>query len=371
MCGIIGAINTNKDLIDGSKIIEAITLQKERGNGLGSGYAAYGIYPEFKDLYAVHIACDNEQSLKLADEFIRAHTYVRLAEDIPVRNIKSITWHPILKRYFVTPGPNNEDMILRNMEILNIEDMEIFSESYMKDFVFNFNSSIPGAFIMSCGKNMGVFKGVGEPDDIGEFFMIDKMKAYIWLAHNRFPTNSQSWWGGAHPFSLLEWSVVHNGEITSYGVNKNYIEMFGYRCLFKTDTEVIAYLFNHFVRERKMSLNDVCDVLSPPFWGEIDGMEEGKRKSRIKFLRQNFPQALLNGPFAILVSNGEALIAMNDNLKLRPLVAAKEQDAYYFSSEESSFEVLCPDREESWLLSRGKPEVIYLKEVINGVTEYS
>jgi len=36
--------------------------------------------------------------------------------------------------------------------------------------------------------------------------------------------------GGAHPFNLLNWSVVHNGEITSYGTNRRYIESYGYKC---------------------------------------------------------------------------------------------------------------------------------------------
>ena len=363
MCGIVGAIDTELSMIKGSDIVEAITLLRERGNGLGSGYAVYGIYPEFKDLYAIHIACDNEYAVQEAENYIKAHTYVKAAEDIPIRNVKSIKWHPILRRYFVMPGPNNEDFMLKNMDPGNLQTEEEFAEIYMKNFVFDFNKSIKGAFVMSCGKNMGVFKGVGYPDEIGEFYMIDRMEGYIWLAHNRFPTNSQSWWGGAHPFSLLEWTVVHNGEITSYGVNRNYIEMHGYKCLLQTDTEVISYLFDFFVREKGFSIEDTCTILSPPLWEEIDEMEDDKEKKRIKLLRQFYPQALLNGPFAILVSNGSSLIAMNDNLKLRPLVAAKSGSRYYFSSEECSFEILCPEREKTWMLSRNRPEIISVKEI--------
>jgi glutamate synthase domain-containing protein 1 len=231
----------------------------------------------------------------------------------------------------------------------------------MKKFVFDFNRTIPGAFVMSCGRNMGVFKGVGYPEDIGEFFRIDKMEARMWLAHSRFPTNTQSWWGGAHPFSLLEWSVVHNGEITSYGVNRNYLQMFGYDCRLHTDTEVISYLFDLFVREFRMPLEDACTVLSPPLWKEID--EEGEEKrAKLLRLRQYYPQALLNGPFAVLVANGTEMIAMNDHLKLRPLVGAKRGDRYFFSSEECSFQVLCPDREATWMLEGGRPHIVRMKE---------
>lgn len=54
---------------------------------------------------------------------------------------------------------------------------------------------------------------------------------------------------------------------------------------------------------------------------------------------------------------------MNDNLKLRPLVGAKDRGRYFYSSEESSFEILCPEREQTWQLTRGKPEIIGMKEL--------
>jgi len=362
MCGIVGGINTKGGMLKGSDFIDAISIQHERGNGLGGGFAVYGIYPDLKDYYALHIACENESIAESADEYIRAHLYVKIAEDIPTKDIKPISWHPILKRYFVLPGPNNEDIKLLNIDPTSMNLKDEYVESYMKSFVFDFNQSIDGAFVMSCGKDMGVFKGVGYPEDIGEFYLIDKMQGSIWLVHNRFPTNSQSWWGGAHPFSLLEWSVVHNGEITSYGVNKNYLEMYGYKCRLQTDTEVISYLFDFLIRERRLSLVDTCTVLSPPLWEEIDKIRDEKKRKRIQKLRQLFPQALLNGPFAILVSNGKYLVAMNDSLKLRPLVGAQDKQNYFFSSEECSFKVLCPNRERTWQLSRGKPEIVGMME---------
>ena len=46
------------------------------------------------------------------------------------------------------------------------------------------------------------------------------------------------------PFTLLNWSIVHNGEISSYDANRRYVEQFGYECELQTDTEVITYLFD-------------------------------------------------------------------------------------------------------------------------------
>jgi len=138
--------------------------------------------------------------------------------------------------------------------------------------------------------------------------------------------------------------------------------MFGYRCLLQTDTEVISYLFDLLVREYGMSVSDACSVISPPLWPEIEEMQDEAKKRKLLYLRQYFPQALLNGPFAILVSNGKEMIALNDNLKLRPLVVAKRGEQYFFSSEECSFEILCPDREKTWMLDGGKPEIVKMKE---------
>ena len=108
--------------------------------------------------------------------------------------------------------------------------------------VFYINAHIDGAFVASSGKNMGAFKGVGYPEEIGEYYRIDEYKAWLWTAHGRFPTNTPGWWGGAHPFTLLNWSIVHNGEISSYDTNRRYVEQFGYDCALQTDTEVITYL---------------------------------------------------------------------------------------------------------------------------------
>ncbi len=367
MCGIVGGIDTNGGRMGGEEFIRAISVQRDRGNGLGGGFAAYGIYPGFEKFYALHIACGTEGAARAADDFIKNHCYVKVAEDIPTRDLEAIQWHPMMRRYFVVPGPSNEDLKLSNMAPGSALQGGEAMDAFMKKFVFDFNKTIPGSFVMSCGKNMGVFKGVGYPEDIGRFFMLDKMEASIWMVHSRFPTNTQSWWGGAHPFTLLEWSVVHNGEITSYGVNRNYLEMFGYECSLKTDTEVISYLFDLLGRENGLAIGDVCTVLSPPLWEDIDRIEEPAERAKTTHLRQYYPQALLNGPFAILVSDGRSLIAMNDRSKLRPLVAARRGGQVFFSSEECSFQILCPDREETWMLKGGKPEIVKMKEAQSAV----
>ena len=47
-CAIAGIMDRSGGLHDGSDILKAIALMHDRSNGLGGGFAAYGIYPEYK-----------------------------------------------------------------------------------------------------------------------------------------------------------------------------------------------------------------------------------------------------------------------------------------------------------------------------------
>ena len=138
-------------------------------------------------------------------------------------------------------------------------------KEYTARTVMHINTYLKGAYVFSSGKNMGVFKAVGFPEDVGKFYKLDEYKAYSWTAHGRYPTNTPGWWGGAHPFSLLDYTVVHNGEISSYDANRRYIEMFGYKCTLQTDTEVITYIADYLLRRQKLSLEETASVIAAPF----------------------------------------------------------------------------------------------------------
>ena len=54
-CSIFGAMNRDGERFTGAGVMKAIANMHVRGNGLGGGFAAYGIYPEYKDYYAFHL----------------------------------------------------------------------------------------------------------------------------------------------------------------------------------------------------------------------------------------------------------------------------------------------------------------------------
>ncbi len=102
---------------------------------------------------------------------------------------------------------------------------------------------------------MGVFKAVGYPGGRRASFIVwTNTRATAGRRTAAIPTNTPGWWGGAHPFALLDLSVVHNGEISSYDANRRCIEMYGYNCTLLTDTEVITYIIDYLVRRQGLTL---------------------------------------------------------------------------------------------------------------------
>jgi glutamate synthase domain-containing protein 1 len=218
------------------------------------------------------------------------------------------------------------------------------------------NTETGKAFVFSSGKNMGVFKGVGFPEDIAEFFCLEDYSGYIWTCHGRFPTNTPGWWGGAHPFNILDWTVVHNGELSSYGINRRYLEMYGYKCTMQTDTEVLAYAFDLLMRRQRLPIELVSKILAPPLWSEIENLDPEK-KMLFKTLRQTYGSLLMNGPFSIVVAHEGEMIGLNDRIKLRPLSAGLRGDFLYLSSEEASIRLVSKELDKYWNPRGGEPVI--------------
>ena len=192
MCGIIGVIDRRRKCMDGTGIKAALTQMNERGSGEGAGYVSYGIYPEYKDFYALHVFFDNIRENKAALDIL-LEKWGTIVHDEQIKtyeqpNIRKVhtPW-----RYFFRP-----DRSLMPKSTTPDEDI-------ITHLVMTVNAAKNGALIFSSGKNLGVFKAAGWPEDVANFYRIEDYKGYLWLAHNRYPTNTPGWWGGAHPFNLL------------------------------------------------------------------------------------------------------------------------------------------------------------------------
>ena len=322
----------------------------ERSNGLGGGFAAYGIYPEYKEFYALHMFFNDRNSRKNCEAFLKERFEIVKSEIMPTRKIPAITDEPVIWRYFVAPLQSN------------LHNLQLDEKEYVARTVMKINCEMPGSFVFSSGKNMGAFKAVGYPEDVGVFYKLDEYEGYSWTAHGRYPTNTPGWWGGAHPFTLLDYSIVHNGEISSYDANRRFIEMFGYKCTLQTDTEVITYIMDYLLRIQKLSLSEAASVIAAPFWSTIENKTDLYDKQKHEFLRTVFPSLLITGPFSIVFGFNGGLMALNDRLKLRSMVVGEKDDKVFIASEEAAIRVMEPDAGNIYAPAGGEPVIIKVKE---------
>ncbi len=348
-CAIAAVISRDGKRMSGEMITNAMKPMHDRSNGLGGGFAAYGIYNDYKDFYALHMFFDERATRKNCEQFLKERFEIVKSEIIPTRKISSITDEPIIWRYFVSP-------LKSVLASLQLDEKEFVARTVMK-----INTEMKGAYVFSSGKNMGAFKAVGFPEDVGVFYRLEEYYGYSWTAHGRYPTNTPGWWGGAHPFTLLDYSVVHNGEISSYDANRRHIEMFGYKCTLQTDTEVITYIMDYLLRVQSLTLKEAACVIAAPFWSTIETKGE-KERDILTYLRTVFPGLLITGPFSIVLGFEGGLMALNDRLKLRSMVAGEKDDLVFIASEEAAIRVMEPDAQNIYSPAGGEPVIIKVKE---------
>lgn len=349
-CAISGIFAKDGANINGSEMIRSIATMHDRSNGLGGGFAGYGIYPQNKDHYAFHVFYDGKEAKTECEAFLDEYFDLHNLSKIPTRKTRGITDEPLIWRYFVTPRHSR------------LAASQLTEDEFTARGVIRINSDIDGAYVFSSGKNMGVFKAVGFPEDVGEFYRLEEYNGYCFTAHGRYPTNTPGWWGGAHPFALLDYSIVHNGEISSYDANRRYIEMFGYKCTLLTDTEVITYIIDYLNRKQGLTLQEAAWVIAAPFWTTIERQRDRKKAEVWAYLRNAFSSLLVTGPFSILLGFEGGMMALNDRLKLRSMVVGEKGSRVYVASEECAIREIEPELDRLWSPRGGEAVIVTLDE---------
>ena len=343
-CSIFGVMDTSGGMIPADVAVEAIDLMRDRDNGLGGGFAAYGLYPGHADEYAIHAMYMSDGGKRDTEAYLKEYFSVALTEAMDT-DPTALPDAPAMWRYFATP---RADRTIGKDERQCVADHTMY-----------INTRIADSFIFSAGKNMGVFKGVGHPFDVARFFKLEQYSGYLWTAHGRFPTNTPGWWGGAHPFSLLDWTVVHNGEISSYGTNMRFLDQYGYTCALQTDTEVVTYAVDLLVRRHGLPMAVAARVLAAPFWSEMEHLDDRERAT-VEALRITYGGLLLNGPFTVIIGREGEMVGLTDRIRLRPLVVGTKDSRVYLSSEESAIRLVSPDLDDTWIPVGGVPVVARL-----------
>ena len=250
-CGVLGIIKKpGAPAISSKSAVIGLSCIKYRGSNLGAGYACF----------------DSSRLNKIKIKaFVRDESVRKLIES----ELSILLGVPVSSRL-----ENLGDAAL-GRKILDLEfEYPLVGVSDLDRKVDQINSALLSdrridGRIFSFGRSVDVFKEVGYPLDVATMFGLDgenEKFGDLWLAHTRQPTNSPGsspiW---THPFSSFDCAIVHNGDISSFGANLEFLNSLGYRSHVGTDSEVIANLLNYLIRIEGLSVINAATVLTNPF----------------------------------------------------------------------------------------------------------
>ena len=81
-CAISGIFCRDGRRISGEAIRKSIAVMHNRSNGLGGGFAAYGIYPQYRDHFALHIFYDSQEAREETERFRRMYYCGGLTKEV-------------------------------------------------------------------------------------------------------------------------------------------------------------------------------------------------------------------------------------------------------------------------------------------------
>lgn len=334
-CAITGVIDRSGARMNGECMIESVAVMHDPLQRRAAVLPVTASIRTIRIFTALHLFFDDKGAQAETEAFLNRHFEIAYSSEIPTRKLPAVTDEPVIWRYFASP-------LARKLQNSHLDERE-----YVARCVNRVNAQIKGAYVFSSGKNMGHLQGGRLPEDIGRFYRLENTRATPGRATAGTRPTRRAGGAAAHPFGLLDFSVVHNGEISSYDANRRYIEMFGYKCTLQTDTEVITYIIDYLVRKRGLTLDETAHVIAPSFWATIAEKDEESR-GRETLLRRMFPSLLITGPFSIILGYTGGIMALNDRLKLRSMVCAEKGSRAYVASEESAIRVIEPSPDRVW-----------------------
>lgn len=326
-CGIFGILRKNgAPKIIGKDVIRAIERVRYRGSDRGAGFAVFNF---------------NSQNYYLLKIFYRG-------KEDEVRNL--LEEEGIKVTEIVKESEFND--------ICSCSVMALADLNYIKKKIRTLNFRLwkdKLGRIYSSGTSLRVFKGVGYPLDIAKQYNIEEIEGDMWLAHTRQPTNSPGYYPyWSHPFSSFNVAVVHNGDISSFGANVEYLISRGVQSFVGTDSEVIAFLFEELIYEG-LSVEEAINILINP----------SRRTHPLDpVIEHTYRNVRLDGPFSVIIGydSGEDLyiIGISDRNKFRPMILGEDENYYYIASEENEIRELSPHA-RVWTLKPGEYFIASLK----------
>lgn len=99
----------------------------------------------------------------------------------------------------------------------------------------------PDVTVLSLGKSIEVFKGIGDPDRVAKDFGLAERSGTHAIAHTRMATESAITTAGSHPFSTgADTCLVHNGSLSNHNNLREILVSHGEKFQTENDSEVAA-----------------------------------------------------------------------------------------------------------------------------------
>src|SRR5450830_407973 len=130
-CSVFGILSLQSRPFSGSRIAEGISVMRERANGLGAGFAGYGIYPDFPEHFALHLLYDSQGAKNETEEYLKSIFEIDRDEPIPVAAGR-LHCPQLLWRYFARVRPNLLPLLSEEEQVVST--------------VMKINRDITGAF---------------------------------------------------------------------------------------------------------------------------------------------------------------------------------------------------------------------------------
>lgn len=344
-CGVVGLACSEK--IAGRHILQACIQMHNRGNSKGGGMAAFGLEPSqlgvsreiLENDYLIQVAYLDPASRKEVEkEFIfdslEVHAYHRLPTVKDWKGIPGLEMKPPeVWRYFSRVKEANlckfrKENGLDGLPKEKVEDEFIYQNSYRLNRKFYTSLGEKRAFVLSHGRNMFILKIVGYAEQAIHYYLLEELKAHIWIGHQRYPTKGKVWHpGGAHPFAGMDEALVHNGDFANYHSITEYLGQRNIHPLFLTDTEVSVLLFDLYNRVYEYPLEYTIEAMAPTTERDFTLLPEEKRRI-YRLLQASHIHSSPDGPWFFIIgrtlagSQGFQLIGITDTSMLRPQVFA-------------------------------------------------
>ena len=373
-CGVVGFCCTEP--VAGRHIYEPSRQMHNRGNGKGGGIAAVGFDPGqlgvsrqvLDDYYMLHIALlDAKVRTEVEKRFIKANFEIASSGKLDtVEDWQSVDGlhvrPPDVWRYFVRAKDNVLEKFIaeNNLQQLDRRDAE---DEFVNQNSFRLNQEYYAslgeqkAFVLSHGRNIMILKVVGYAEAIVKYYKIENLRAYVWIAHQRYPTKGRVWHpGGAHPFAGIDMALVHNGDFANYHSVSEYLRQRNIYSQFLTDTEVSALLFDLLSRTYRYPLEYIIEAMAPTTERDFDCLDEKKQKI-YRAIQASHIHGSPDGPWFFIIARNIArrnmfqLLGITDTAMLRPQVFA-------FSDGEVQVGLICSEKQaiDATLLSLSKDD---------------